>query len=137
MSGQTFLVRLKPYAPKQGYFLKTFVHRGIVFKVESGWYQVDAQLAEELREIHTKPENLDSMLAFDVCTKEEASEKVETERRLARPDADVSAPIQITSVRPQSDTSGDLSTDDLAEAAVSVSIPGSPGRRAATARRVK
>ncbi len=80
---EVLLVRLKPFNPRRGYVLKTYVDgpSGAVFKEERGWYEVPAALGEKLRDVTSKPENTDSPAAFDVCTKEEA---VALERRIRR-----------------------------------------------------
>lgn len=76
------LVRLKPFNPRRGYFLKTYVDgpTGALFREERGWYEVDdPALLERLRNAPSRDGAEDSLPAFDVCTREEA---VETERRV-------------------------------------------------------
>jgi hypothetical protein len=76
----TLLVRLKPFNPRRGYVMKTYVdgQTGAVFKEDRGWYEVDAAYGERLREVRSEPLNEESPPAFDVCTKAEA---IELERR--------------------------------------------------------
>ncbi len=79
----TMLVRLKPFNPRRGFVMRTYVDgiSGAVFKEERGWYEVEDAMAAKLKEITSKPENPESPLAFDVCTREEA---VALERRIRR-----------------------------------------------------
>lgn len=77
------LVRLKPFNPRRGYVLKTYVDgpTGSVFREERGWYEVEADFAERLREIRSRPDREESPAAFDVCTRAQA---LELERKIRR-----------------------------------------------------
>lgn len=78
------LVRLKPFNPRKGYVMKTYVDgpTGAVFREERGWYEVDDPvLIERLKECKSRPDREESPNAFDVCTREQA---IELERRIRR-----------------------------------------------------
>ena len=48
------LVRLKPYNPKAGCVLRTYMVQNIKFNNESGWYDVPDALAEYLQTVPPK-----------------------------------------------------------------------------------
>lgn len=93
----TMLVRLKPHNPRRGFVMKTYVDglSGAVFKEERGWYEVPTALAEKLREITSRPENPESPLAFDVCTRDEAVALERRIRRAAQERASASDPFSV------------------------------------------
>jgi len=80
----TFLVRLKPYDPRRGHVLRRYAHRGIRFLVEHGWYRVDADVADHLRTARQVDADPHSLLAFDVCTEDEARQIDTTEQARER-----------------------------------------------------
>ncbi len=67
-------VRLKRYNPRRGYVMRKYTHMpsGKKFEETSGWYKVNTEVAESLRDIHQRPRDEESPLAFDVCTQAEA-----------------------------------------------------------------
>ncbi len=75
----TMLVRLKPYAPRRGHVLRRYTYKSIKFQAERGWYRVEEEVAEYLREIHQIPSDEHSPHAFEVCTEKEAK-ALEAER---------------------------------------------------------
>ncbi len=82
------LVRLKPYNPNRGHKLRRFMTDGIRFDNSKGWYRVSQAMADKLSKIHQDYYDMDSPLAFDVRTQEEAleleeRESMEKERRAA------------------------------------------------------
>jgi len=80
----TFLVRLKPYDPRRGHVLRRYAHRGIRFLVEHGWYRVDREVADHLRTARQVDADPHSLLAFDVCTEDEARQIDTTEQARER-----------------------------------------------------
>ena len=68
----SMLVRLKPYNVKAGHLLQRYSFRGIRFMGERGWYEVDDEMAAQLKEKRQRLDDETSPLAFDVCTAEEA-----------------------------------------------------------------
>ena len=94
---ETLLVRLKPYDPRRGHVLRRFAYRGIKFHEDRGWYRVEKEVAEYLRDVREKPGEPHSPPAFDVCSDGEAKaldakeEKEATARKAATDDLEVSA----------------------------------------------
>lgn len=87
------LVRIKPYNKRNRCVLRSYTYSGTKFDEAKGWYTVDVDLAEHLREIPQVESDPTSPPAFDVCTYEEAirlddyeesAARREYERRLAR-----------------------------------------------------
>ncbi len=68
----TLLVRLKPHDPRRGHKLRRYTYRGIKFQEERGWYRVDKDVADYLREMRQAATDEHAPLAFDVCTADEA-----------------------------------------------------------------
>jgi hypothetical protein len=147
------IVRIKPYNPRKGYVLKTYVFQGMLFSVDKGWYQPPQSVIDKLRYVHSKPDDLDSPLAFDICTPEEAEALMEEERRAELEKAEPDSPVRITRVtrsgservrRDDVMTTPDFDTDDSedddeesdavavvtpAPAPVASAAPGAPRRR--------
>ena len=123
MSESTMLVRLKTYAPKQGYVMQRYLAFGIRIEAGRGWYEVPEHVARYLAAFHEIPDSPESPLAFDVCTSEQAEAMEEAERRAKEERiASASAPrvtpmvTHRTHVVPppsRTSTSGDLTTGDL------------------------
>lgn len=115
------VARIKPYDPRRGLKIQTYVYQGAVFKESAGWYEVKPALAKVLKSVRNDAENPESPLAFDVFDDEEAALAFETEQlrrsqerasaahplRMGIPRADVSAPRQRGQAL-------DLNSDDLA-----------------------
>lgn len=125
----TLLVRLKPYDKKKGHVLKTYGEGNMTFKSPT-WYEVPRPVAEHLRQVHQKPEDLSTPYAFDVCTQEEAKHLQETERKARLKEADPEAPIRATRLEGDDATSGTMTTDDLPR-----NLPGAPKRVSARSTR--
>ena len=95
---ETLLVRLKPHDPRRGYKLRRYTYRGIKFQEERGWYRVDKDVADYLREVRQVHSDEHAPLAFDVCTADEAKaldskEKDDaTARKTANDDIKLSEP---------------------------------------------
>ena len=78
------LVRLKPYNPKAGHVLRTYVVQGIKFLHDRGWYEVPDALAAYLKTVPQQDTEPNSPFAFDVCTPAEAKAIDEREARAKR-----------------------------------------------------
>ena len=95
---ENLLVRLKPHDPRRGYKLRRYTYRGIKFQEERGWYRVDKDVADYLRDVRQVPSDEHAPLAFDVCTADEAKaldskEKDDaTARKTANDDIKLSEP---------------------------------------------
>lgn len=80
-------VRLKPYNKKKGHLLRRYaLPSGKVYRASYGWYLLEEVEASDLRGVHQNPEDSDTPLAFDICTKAEAvalarKEHLEEERQ--------------------------------------------------------
>lgn len=120
-------VRLKPYDKAKGHILRRFNFQGKLFIVEKGWYTVDDSLAEELKQVHSIPDNENSPLAFDICTAAEAKklDELEQKRKLSQ-GANASEPVDLTE-------GGDLTTKDIARARADARQ--APAKKGAAARR--
>lgn len=125
--GQTRHVRIKPYNPKRGHLMRRYAHvpTNKRFEESHGWYIVDAALAKTLEEVHVHSHDMDSPLAFDVCT---AAQAKEIDAREAK-------------AKDRKDASGatDLTTDDLRSRSAISNSTSSPvdERRTARARRTE
>ena len=106
---ETLLARLKPHDPRRGHKLRRYTYRGIKFQEERGWYRVDKDVADYLREVRQVPSDEHAPLAFDICTADEAKaldskEKDDaTARKTAADDIKLSEPRSDGAV-----TTGDL-----------------------------
>ncbi len=112
---ESFLVRLKPYDERRGYVLRRYSFIGIKFHEDRGWYRVEKQIADRLKNVHQIPNDIHSPLAFDVCTEEEAKEldakeKADALRKEAKDDIQLSKARSnetvITSDLPESNKKG-------------------------------
>ena len=83
-SSRNYYVRLKPYNPRRGCYLRNYVdsRTGAKFSVEKGWYQVPRTLADRLGKVTQRTHDEDSPLAFEIMSEEEKNRK-EQEARLA------------------------------------------------------
>jgi len=68
---KTLFVRLKPYNPAKGFVVQRLVVQGVRF-MAGHWYEVNAKLATVLSTIHETPDNLETPLAFDILSREQA-----------------------------------------------------------------
>lgn len=84
---QVLYARLKPYDPDKGHVLKRFTlltKSGPVRFLEArGWLKVTPKLGARLEKVRQHRRKLDSALAFDVCTLEEAK-KIQARERNRR-----------------------------------------------------
>ena len=82
MSDQEFYVRLKPFAPRQGYKTQRHSHREQIFVggVRPNWYLVGETLAAELRAKRQLQNDPDSRPMFDVVDKATKAEIEEREQ---------------------------------------------------------
>lgn len=121
---EQLLVRLKPYDKKRQQVLRSYSYQGIKFTAERGWYLVDADVAEYLRNVVQQDTVPNSPYAFDVCTRDEAealdARNAEALARATLP-ATAASPVRTTTVtdarrpRKRGESSGTLTTSDLAE----------------------
>jgi hypothetical protein len=113
----TLLARLKPYNPRRGHVLRSYTILGVRFKVERGWYEIDATLAARLRTIRQRSNDADSPDAFDVMTKEEAVALEQREQEIEDKRAAPNKPTRVRAARaaPKAadDDAGALTTRDL------------------------
>jgi hypothetical protein len=79
MSSEKMLVRIKPYNPKIGNKVRIFMYKSHKYVGERGWYEVSAELAEELAKLPQNPRLPFGNKVFDVCTREQAVELEEYE----------------------------------------------------------
>lgn len=91
-----WLVRVKPYNQKLGHLLRsiTLRQRKLTFDEANGWRELktaDAELLADLATLRQEPNNEQTPLALDVCTREEAKavEDAEVKRRKAAKKASV------------------------------------------------
>lgn len=99
------LVRLKPFNPRRGYFMRSYTLQGIRIREEDGWHEVDDDLAEKFAQIHATPDNPDSPLGFDVMDQSDALKYEAEQKRLAQQKATADEPIKVRRVRPVDDRS--------------------------------
>lgn len=92
---ETALVRIKPVNPRKGFVLRTYVFADILFSVDRGWYEVPMSIADHLRTVHSRVGDPLSPLAFDVCSKGEATALVERERRAEQSPAEPTEPVRV------------------------------------------
>jgi len=116
------LVRLKPYDPKRGHYIRKYTTATTTFEESRGWYRVPDHLADYLATVHQLSEDPDSPLAFDVCSQEQAeaidaAEKKKAEERARAAEPNVATARDVPGLGP------DLSTEDLKN----------PGRRSRAA----
>lgn len=92
----TYLARIYPLNPNRGYHVATYLlsnSKYPMFRVERGWYEVDADTAEYLSELRNNPEDSSSKPVFQVCTHEEGIAIDEAEiQRIAAAEAPVPMP---------------------------------------------
>lgn len=143
------LVRIKPYNPKKGYKLRTYVFRGLALRETAGWYELPDDDAAYLATVRNDDTDSNSPLAFDVCTKEEAEAVEDAEKRQAEK-ATAAAPLRVhqpsvsdsrgaakraasaENVLTTADLPGnaeDLESEDLAADATPAPIPGAPAKK--------
>lgn len=122
----TMLVRIKPYNPKRGQLARRVVIGGYRFDVERGWYEVDEDFAEQLRE-ETLGGDPNASKVFDVCTKAEAEKLQASEDRAAkeasRPDKPL-RPERVERVDRASREGKTTTTDIAAKSAAPILVDG-------------
>jgi hypothetical protein len=101
-------VRLKPFNARKGHVLQRFAIGDVRFDVERGWYKVGRKLADYLKTVHSRPDDPDSPLAFEVVTAEEAKHLEKAERKAAQLRAIAVDPNVITLANPTDLTSAKL-----------------------------
>jgi hypothetical protein len=112
------LIRLKPFDAKKGHVILRYTAYGSTFEASKGWYRVSDRVASYLATVHQEPNDEDSPLAFDVCSKEEAERIDEAEQKKADERARATEP-HVATARDATSIGGDLTTEDLRD----------PGRR--------
>lgn len=128
----TMLVRLRPYAPRQGQKIRRYMVYGMRFDEGRGWYEVPKAVAEYLRTVRgDSAEN--APFAFDVQTQEGAMDLEERERRAK---AEEVAKAEAPRVVPLAETSAALRSADLPSAAQPV-VEAASAAPAATRRRAR
>lgn len=121
---EELLVRLKPLNEKKGFRVKVYIFEGARFNVERGWYRVQADFGEKLRDLTQDHYDPDSPSLFDVCNEAQARKLEERERReaeneratVARPASVQRASMNTIRERVRDLTTregGDLTTSDL------------------------
>lgn len=81
-SSRNYYVRLKPYNPRRGCYLRNYVdsRTGAKFSVEKGWYQVPRSLADRLGKVTQRSHDPDSPLAFEIMSEDEKLRKEQQAR---------------------------------------------------------
>lgn len=84
-SSSNYYVRLKPFNPRRGHYIKNYVdsRTGAKFSVDKGWYQVPRSLADRLGKITQRSHDPDSPLAFEIMSEEERLRKDREAKRAA------------------------------------------------------
>ena len=113
------LIRLKPFDLKKGHVMRRYTAFRATFEESKGWYRVSDSVADYLATVHQEPNDEDSPMAFDVCTKEQAEEIDQAEQKKAEERARAAEP-HVAAARDVTSIEGDLTTEDLRD----------PGRRA-------
>lgn len=107
---ETVLVRIKPHNPRRGYKLRKYLVYGMKYEEKAGWYKINKYMrqggktidvGQYLSEVRNDSNDPESPLAFDVCTKEEASsieakEKKEKERKASAAQPRAADPVDLT-----------------------------------------
>jgi len=87
MTTKFYWARLKPYNPKLGCLIRTYVYKSVMYRGgdKPDWYKVSPALATELRLIEQQPGVPRTEKAFDVISDEERArvDRVENDRRMA------------------------------------------------------
>ncbi|MGN6107862.1 MAG: hypothetical protein ACTHU0_22330 [Kofleriaceae bacterium] len=109
---ETLLVRLRRFDPRRGNVLRRYTYAGIKFHEDRGWYRVEPQVAAYLREVHQRPDDPHSPLAFDVCTDDEAKALDARDKAAATPRKTATDEIKVSPAR----ADGAVTTLDLPEA---------------------
>lgn len=109
----TLLVRLRRFDPRRGNVLRRYTYAGIKFHADRGWYRVEPQVAAYLREVHQRPGDPHTPLAFDVCTDEEAKALDARDKAAATPRKTATDEIKLSQAR----ADGAVTTLDLPEVA--------------------
>jgi len=110
---ETLLVRLKPHDPRRGHVLRRYTYRGIKFQEERGWYRVEKDVAEYLRDVRQLATNPHAPLAFDVCTPDEAKALDSKEKEATVTRKGATDDIKVSEAR----AAGAVTTADLPDAA--------------------
>lgn len=87
------LARLKPYNKRRGHVVRILNYRGIKFEAVKGWYRVDDATAAVISSIHQDQNDMDSPLAFDVMTEDDARNLEKAEAKKIEEKAKASDPI--------------------------------------------
>jgi len=90
-----YYIRIKPLDPIRGHILQRYTYKGICFDVKKGWYIVSNQVGEYLKTVHQIHGDLNSPMAFDVCTEDEAKalDAKEAEEEAPKRPADKARPV--------------------------------------------
>lgn len=107
------LVRIYPREPKRGYHAARFQLRGSgypIFKVERGWYEVDAAMAKKLGTYHNRGNDAGAKPIFQICTRAEAIAVEEAEREALRR-ADATTPIPLPKALAEVDWDKDMGSE--------------------------
>jgi len=118
----TKLVRLKPYDPKKGHYIRKYTTLATTFEESRGWYRVPDHIADYLATVHQLSDDPDSPMAFDVCSQEQAEAIDAAEKKKAEERARAAEP-NVATAREVTGLGGDLTTEDLKN----------PGRRSRAA----
>ena len=96
MGTDTLHVRLKPHDPRRGHVLRRYTYQPTDTRFEGirGWYCVDKELGEQLRDVRQIATDPHSPRAFDVCTAEEA-QRIDAEADSAQRAARATDPIRV------------------------------------------
>lgn len=115
-SNEPMLVRIYPRDPKRGYHAARFQMRGSgypIFKVERGWYQVDAATAERLSKYYNRNNDPTAKPVFQICTRAEAIALEEAEQeKIRRADARTPVPLPKGLAEEEVDWRDDMGSDE-------------------------
>jgi hypothetical protein len=123
------LVRLKPLDAKKGHVIRRYTTYATTFEESKGWYRVSDEVASYLATVRQVPNDEDTPLAFDVCTREEAERIEAAEKKRAEERARAAEP-NVTNPRDVAAVDADLASADLQEPARRSRAAAGSGRRA-------
>ncbi len=123
------LIRLKPLDAKKGHVICRYTAFSTTFEEHKGWYRVSNEVADYLATVHQVPNDEDTPLAFDVCTREEAQRIDVAEKKKAEERARAAEP-NVATARDVTGVGGDLTTADLRDPSRRARAATTQGRRA-------
>lgn len=110
------LVRIKPFNARKGNLTRSYTYKGLLFKEEAGWHEVDDAVADYLKTATTDG-NADSPLVFDVAGDEDEATDIEEKACKAATRATADKPHRMSFVTDQphkpTGSSGDLTLEEV------------------------